>query len=585
MNKIVRYLAGFLGLLVTLSAQAATPILSRPADLPTFPLPVAYWSFDRCDGGIVLDDRNTDDATDASLIDGASCTSFSGGRFGPAGSFDGIDDRAEIPNNARLNFTGNALSISAWVRPDAVQGGTIVNKWYAMDSYMLALQNGQYAFTVAFPGGTWGTTVDVYAPATPGVWTHVAGVWDGTTSRIYLNGVLQDSAPASGTLQQSTRPVVIGSHPGWASFDGLIDEVRLYNVALSSAQVTGLAAPPEIGNRGLHLYASQWAPNPYGAEHPYHVRDLSLLQYTGNLNSVKTTIFTYINLDPYWIDYQNTKLTEIKATVGNHVTYVFRAWPVIGIDMTPNSGNAYQEGWDFAQNLAPVLAHMHDELKLIREHVVIEVANEPNISCEGFVDATGFPDPHVYNDFFRGFFYGQAAAGYDYPLAYAGLSPGSEINDEYCPGKGQDPLLRYDSDAWYQDFWVQNHIANYADKIAAHVYWTQGVRNSLTDGKYYRRIHQILSPNISPRGIVITEFNGLRSTFDGASTEEKAANQIADVCEWWRELAADAAAGYWVEQSQLFVTHADDSGHVTDFKVLDSQIDEIRECQEHFTRD
>lgn len=70
---------------------------------------------------------------------------------------------------------------------------TIVNKWYAMDSYMLLIENGNFVFTVAIPGGQWGTSIKVLAKVTPDVWTqwtHIAGVYDGQMLLLYINGQL-----------------------------------------------------------------------------------------------------------------------------------------------------------------------------------------------------------------------------------------------------------------------------------------------------------------------------------------------------------------------------------------------------------
>ncbi len=218
-------------------------------------LPAASWSFNRCgldrngnDEPIILDGSGQGNHL---VIKGATCAK---GKFGRGGSFDGVDDLAETEENA-LNFT-DKLTISVWVYPETVSGvQTIVNKWYAMDSYSLAIREGEFVFTVAFPGGPWGTTVNVYAPAIEKKWSHVAGVFDGEIqkARIYLNGSRpkgwDHTAKTPGKiLQQSTRPVAIGNHPDFAPFKGVIDEVGLYNAALSRDQVRNLAG------KGKRLY-------------------------------------------------------------------------------------------------------------------------------------------------------------------------------------------------------------------------------------------------------------------------------------------------------------------------------------------
>jgi hypothetical protein len=77
------------------------------------------------------------------------------------------------------------------------------------------------------------------------IWTHVAAVWDGAAMRLYKNGVGIGSLEKGGTL--STNPdakVSIGNQPaetGDRPWDGLIDDVRLYNRGLSEAEISELA--------------------------------------------------------------------------------------------------------------------------------------------------------------------------------------------------------------------------------------------------------------------------------------------------------------------------------------------------------
>jgi hypothetical protein len=207
---------------------------------------------------------------------------------------------------------------------------------------------------------------------------------------------------------------------------------------------------------------------------------------------------------------------------------------------------------------------MTNELKL--NHIYIEVANEPNISTEGFkLNSTDpLPSPSAYNDFFRGFYYGQQSIGYYFPLVYAGLSPGKEIAN-----------IRYDSDAWYGDYWVRDHINNYASRIGAHIYWaSSSERTDYNTGKYYRKIQNILtSGGVSAKGIMITEFNANRNGFGNDPL-----TQIGEVCQWWKELDGDIAIGYWVEQTQIYITWDQDSGRQASYGILENQLDQIAGC-------
>lgn len=255
--------AGFA--LVATGLVLLQPSFSRPVIAQALPLPAGYWGFDYW--------RDRDDlgcaqskAFDGSLgqncavLDGALCVTpilWSGhydNTDNPLGSragfFDGENDKAEIPDDPHRNRFSDRLTISAWVKPGRLAGvQAIVRKWYARDSYSLALVGDQYVFTVAFPGGRWGATVDVRAdePAVVERWTHVAGVFDGQSRMacVYVDAgtptCLGVEAGVGPSLQQSQRPVTIGNHPDWDPFQGLVDEVRLYRAALDASQIRVLA--------------------------------------------------------------------------------------------------------------------------------------------------------------------------------------------------------------------------------------------------------------------------------------------------------------------------------------------------------
>jgi hypothetical protein len=232
------------------------------ADRGSLPAPAAYWSFDTCahDGEIT---RVREDSGQRAFGVMSGRRLCSPGRSLSAGDFDGFADRVEISSEGRsyLHFQ-DRITAAAWVNPRSVTGTrTIVNQWYAADSFLLGIDNGKYFFSVAFPDGGFGRQAIVHAPAAANAWAHVAGVYDGAALKLYVNGVLRASTPASGALQQSTRPIVIGGHPSWNAFNGLIDEVRLYQQALSAAQVSQLVAGEVYPVRAYYVF-----PN----DQPYH---------------------------------------------------------------------------------------------------------------------------------------------------------------------------------------------------------------------------------------------------------------------------------------------------------------------------
>jgi hypothetical protein len=93
------------------------------------------------------------------------------------------------------------------------------------------------------PDGT--TQIGVFAgaqvnPTLPvGVWVHVAASFDGSTLRVYTNGVLAGSVAATFDLQG--KPLTIAqAHQGQSFFAGLIDELSIYNRALSDSEIAAI---------------------------------------------------------------------------------------------------------------------------------------------------------------------------------------------------------------------------------------------------------------------------------------------------------------------------------------------------------
>lgn len=191
--------------------------------------PIAHWKFDTCSGNVVPNEVGSWGA--ANLAWGASCAP---GVFGNAGVFDGIDDRAWIAYDSRLDFTYE-MTVSAWVKPnDTTAPQTIVGKWYSPDSYLLWLSNGYYRFSVALADGRYYTVSAPATQTTSGVSEVVGSYLAGQNLQLTVNGTTTSISIPGGIkvpLQASTRNVTIGNHPTWNAFAGQIDEVKLFDVA------------------------------------------------------------------------------------------------------------------------------------------------------------------------------------------------------------------------------------------------------------------------------------------------------------------------------------------------------------------
>ena len=154
-------------------------------------------------------------------------------------------DFVQVSDNASLHMT-NRLTLEAWVniRSYVVEAGIINNIFdtgYNESGYGLT-NSWQVTNAVEFIVRTDNTSAwwsSCYAVVTQNTWHHIAGVYDGSTAKLYVDGVEVASTPASGNIGYSpANDLWIGKYQDdneSAHFDGMIDEVRIWNTNLSAA--------------------------------------------------------------------------------------------------------------------------------------------------------------------------------------------------------------------------------------------------------------------------------------------------------------------------------------------------------------
>jgi hypothetical protein len=202
------------------------------AQSPTAGLVAAY-SFNQGSGTTVADASGNGHT---GVISGAAWTTQ--GRFGNALSFNGISEWVTVNSTGLLNLT-TGMTVEAWVFPTATTGvrEILIKEGSNVDIYNLYARNWRgLPESNVFVGGS---NRVAEGPALPlNAWTHVAGTYDGTTLRLYINGVQAASTAISGSITTSTGPLRIGGNSMWGEyFQGRIDEVRIYNRALSQAEI------------------------------------------------------------------------------------------------------------------------------------------------------------------------------------------------------------------------------------------------------------------------------------------------------------------------------------------------------------
>ena len=191
---------------------------------------VAAYSFDETSGSTIVDLSGNNNT---GSLQGATRTAQ--GRFGAALSFDGTSSRVVIANSASLALT-SAMTLEAWVYPtsNTARWQDIIFK--DIDAYYLESHSPRNA---PGAGGTFVTT-PVYgkSPIPVNAWTHLATTYDQQMLRLYVNGVEVASQPRTLPIAVSTRPLYLGGDPTFGQhFKGLIDQVRIYNRALSPAEI------------------------------------------------------------------------------------------------------------------------------------------------------------------------------------------------------------------------------------------------------------------------------------------------------------------------------------------------------------
>jgi hypothetical protein len=171
-----------------------------------------------------------------------SATWLTTGRYGNCLLFDGVSSMVTVPDSNFLDLTG-ALTLSAWVYPRSGSpwqnviikerpGGEVYNLYSNADANVPTF----FVVGAAAPNSPINVSGTSVLPLN--TWSHLAATYDGGILRLFINGVQVGSRITSGSLLTSNGNLRIGGNSIWGEFfDGRIDEVRIYNRALSPAEI------------------------------------------------------------------------------------------------------------------------------------------------------------------------------------------------------------------------------------------------------------------------------------------------------------------------------------------------------------
>jgi len=158
-----------------------------------------------------------------------------------------------VPNSDSLTFK-DAMTIALWLKSDDVPDAyrrLVSCGWAQSGSYILGIDNHwmnmAFAWDIVNDGGT-RFDANLNGLCIPGEWQFVTGTYDGEKLRLYVDGELKKESVASGKIN-GTFDIEIGwgdAPPGAGPFVGVMDEVRLYNRALSDDEVKRCMEEPSI---------------------------------------------------------------------------------------------------------------------------------------------------------------------------------------------------------------------------------------------------------------------------------------------------------------------------------------------------
>jgi len=213
---------------------------------PCAPTAVAEWRMDETSWngspGEVAD--SSVNALHGTALLGASTAS---GKLCNAGNF--AANYAQVADSPVLDIT-NALTVAVWIKP--ARWGGVPGKAPLMSFYSKDTNYEAHVTSTGKINWWWGTGNITSAASVPiNAWTHVAMVYTPGSQKLYLNGVLSASGTVAGILPTNNLPFQIGDDQnfggGTRRFDGMIDELKIFNEALAPIQITSGYANENAG--------------------------------------------------------------------------------------------------------------------------------------------------------------------------------------------------------------------------------------------------------------------------------------------------------------------------------------------------
>lgn len=239
--------------------------------LPTGEGLAGYWEFDEGSGTTIIDESGY--GNNGQIKGGAL---WEAGVSGSGLKVNGSNQYAFVEDSPSLDLS-EGITLAAWIRPEKTSAQYIISKGNpGTDGYKLSLlSTGKVSLRINENTSTIYKINSRKLYPVDGNWMHIAGTFNGTLLKIFINGIedkeIAFDSPTS--IMTNSLPLVIGASANETNFfQGIIDDVRIYNYALSDSEIQDLVAGPAAKNTETARVAQpksiQQVTNVENREHP-----------------------------------------------------------------------------------------------------------------------------------------------------------------------------------------------------------------------------------------------------------------------------------------------------------------------------
>jgi hypothetical protein len=208
--------------------------------LPLTALPTGFWNFDDC---VTFHTQLFDQSNSNTAYRSVGVTCTTGLQDTPAVAIANPEDIVYVPDQPSFTFE-RGVTVAGWFAPTTISGTRTMfrKRDKGTSSFALVLNGGKFQF-VASVGGR-AVSVTARDKARTGVLQHVAGTYDNTTLRLYVDGVDVAHAAVSGTIPVGPGPLLFGNDGSERRFSGTIDSVLFATHALTADEIGALTCIP-----------------------------------------------------------------------------------------------------------------------------------------------------------------------------------------------------------------------------------------------------------------------------------------------------------------------------------------------------